>query len=265
MEWLEFRRVLFRSIMRTYVGIVGGGVHLGPLGTAATSRPIAPAPGDYDGEIGGILTGRGNRSTSKEPAPVPLCPPQTPHACPDANPGRRGGKPAPNPLSCGTAWLIGNTISEAHASSILLQTLVPIYQITWCYNPEGHNFNIPTTEFRGGGGTWVHLVRRPLFGLLYQPRIIDDVWSSRWNENWQGKPKYSEKTCPTATLSTTNPPWPDLGSNPGRRGEKQTTNHLSYGTPSPPHYLKLYITANLMHKFVQVMAVKVLFLPFFLQ
>jgi hypothetical protein len=21
------------------------------------------------------------------------------------------------------------------------------------------------------------------------------VWSSRWNENWQGKPKYSEKTC----------------------------------------------------------------------
>jgi hypothetical protein len=29
------------------------------------------------------------------------------------------------------------------------------------------------------------------------------VWSSRCNENWQGKPKYSEKTCPSATLSTT--------------------------------------------------------------
>jgi hypothetical protein len=29
------------------------------------------------------------------------------------------------------------------------------------------------------------------------------VWSSRWNENWQGKPKYWEKTCPSATLSTT--------------------------------------------------------------
>jgi hypothetical protein len=26
----------------------------------------------------------------------------------------------------------------------------------------------------------------------------------RWNENWQGKPKYSEKTCTSATLSTTN-------------------------------------------------------------
>jgi hypothetical protein len=39
-----------------------------------------PAPDDYDdGEIGGII-GRGNRSTWKKPAPMPLCPPQTPHA-----------------------------------------------------------------------------------------------------------------------------------------------------------------------------------------
>jgi hypothetical protein len=60
--------------------ILGGGVQLGPLGTAATNRPTVPAPGDYDdGEIGGMI-GRGNRSTGKKPAPVPLCPPQTPHA-----------------------------------------------------------------------------------------------------------------------------------------------------------------------------------------
>jgi hypothetical protein len=53
---------------------------LGPLGTAATNRPIVPALGDYDGgEIGGMI-GRGNRSTRKKPAPVPLCPPQIPHA-----------------------------------------------------------------------------------------------------------------------------------------------------------------------------------------
>jgi hypothetical protein len=32
-----------------------------------------------------------------------------------------------------------------------------------------------------------------------------------------------------ATLSTTNPTWPDPGSNPGRRGEKPATNRLSYG------------------------------------
>jgi hypothetical protein len=35
------------------IGIVGGGVQLGPVGTAATIRPIVPVPGDYDdGEIG---------------------------------------------------------------------------------------------------------------------------------------------------------------------------------------------------------------------
>jgi hypothetical protein len=62
------------------IGIVGGGVQLGPLGTAATNRPIVPAPGDYDhGEIGGMI-GRGNRSTRRKLAPVPLCPPQIPHA-----------------------------------------------------------------------------------------------------------------------------------------------------------------------------------------
>jgi hypothetical protein len=53
---------------------------LGPLGTAATHRPIVPPQGDYDdGEISGMI-GRGNRSTRIKPAPVPLCPPQTPHA-----------------------------------------------------------------------------------------------------------------------------------------------------------------------------------------
>jgi hypothetical protein len=59
------------------IGIVGGAVQLGPLGTAATNRPIVPAPGDYDDrEIGGLI-GRGNRSTRRKPGPVPLCPPQT--------------------------------------------------------------------------------------------------------------------------------------------------------------------------------------------
>jgi hypothetical protein len=82
---------------------VGDGVQLGPLGTAAINRLIVPAMGDYDdGEIGGMKIGRGNRSTLRKPVPVPLCPPQTPH-CPDANAGRRGGKPATNRLGYGTA------------------------------------------------------------------------------------------------------------------------------------------------------------------
>jgi hypothetical protein len=62
------------------IGIVRSGVQFGPLGTAATNRPIVPAPGDYgDEEIGGMI-GRGSRSSRRKPAPVPLFPPQTPHA-----------------------------------------------------------------------------------------------------------------------------------------------------------------------------------------
>jgi hypothetical protein len=65
--------------LKLKIGIVGGGI-LGPLDTAATNWPIVPAPRDYDdGEIGGMI-GKGNRSTLSKPAPVPLCPPHTPHA-----------------------------------------------------------------------------------------------------------------------------------------------------------------------------------------
>jgi hypothetical protein len=38
------------------------------------------------------------------------------------------------------------------------------------------------------------------------------------------------KTCPSATLSTTNFTWTVPGSNPGLRGEKPATNRLSHGT-----------------------------------
>jgi hypothetical protein len=37
------------------------------------------------------------------------------------------------------------------------------------------------------------------------------------------------KTCPSATLSTTNPTWTDPGSEPGLRGERPATNRLSHG------------------------------------
>jgi hypothetical protein len=41
---------------------------------------------------------------------------------------------------------------------------------------------------------------------IVSPRMIyDECGSTRWNENWQGEPKYSEKTGPSATLSTINP------------------------------------------------------------
>ena len=40
------------------------------------------------------------------------------------------------------------------------------------------------------------------------------------------------KTCPSATLSTTNPTWTRPGLNPGLRGERPATNRLSHGTAS---------------------------------
>jgi hypothetical protein len=83
---------------------VEGIVQLGTRGTTDINSPIVPARGDYDdGEIGEMMIGRGNQSTRRISVPVPLCSPQTPHACSEANPGRRGGKPATNRLSYGTA------------------------------------------------------------------------------------------------------------------------------------------------------------------
>jgi hypothetical protein len=55
------------------------------------------------------------------------------------------------------------------------------------------------------------------------------VWSRWWNEKWQRKAKYLEKTCPSATLSTRNPAWPDLGLNLGHHAGNLAINHLSYG------------------------------------
>jgi hypothetical protein len=77
---------------------VGGAVQLCPLGTAATNRPTVPAPGDSDdGEIGGMMIGRGNRSTRRKPAPVPLRPPQ-PHTLPGREPGPPRWEASDQPL-----------------------------------------------------------------------------------------------------------------------------------------------------------------------
>jgi hypothetical protein len=47
----------------------------------------------------------------------------------------------------------------------------------------------------------------------------------------QGKTEeLRRKTCPCATLSTTNSAWIDPGANLGLRGERPATNDLSHGT-----------------------------------
>jgi hypothetical protein len=42
------------------IGILGGGIQLGPLGPAATNMLIVPAPGYYDDGVGGGMIGKGN-------------------------------------------------------------------------------------------------------------------------------------------------------------------------------------------------------------
>jgi hypothetical protein len=54
-----------------------------------------------------------------------------------------------------------------------------------------------------------------------------------WNRSTQ------RQTCPSATLSITNPTWLDPGLNPGRRGKKPATNCLSYGAVSLQRYFIL--------------------------
>jgi hypothetical protein len=52
-----------------------------------------PAPGDYDdGEIGGLMAGE--TEVLGENYPSAALSTTNPTCCPDANPGRRGGKPA---------------------------------------------------------------------------------------------------------------------------------------------------------------------------
>jgi hypothetical protein len=91
---------------------------LDPLGTAATNRPIVPAPDDYDdGEIGGIMIGRGNRSTQEK-------------TC-----GRRGGKSATNRLSYGRAFFFFFFLllpKWGARGSVVVKAL--------CCKPEGRGF-----------------------------------------------------------------------------------------------------------------------------
>jgi hypothetical protein len=55
------------------------------------------------------------------------------------------------------------------------------------------------------------------------------MWISWWNENWQGKLMHSEKTCSSATMSTTDHRWPDLGLKLGCCAGKSMANSLSHG------------------------------------
>jgi hypothetical protein len=54
------------------IRVVGDGVQTGSTRHAATATDCE------NGEFGGMKIDKGNRSTRREPAPAPLCPPQIP-------------------------------------------------------------------------------------------------------------------------------------------------------------------------------------------
>jgi hypothetical protein len=80
----------------------------------------------------------------------------------------------------------------------------------------------------GWSPNWVHSARRQLLACCTCPGWLWG-WRIWWNEDWQRTPKYSVKTCPSATLSTTNPTWLDPGANLDCRSRKPKTNRLSCG------------------------------------
>jgi hypothetical protein len=75
-------------------------VRLSPLGTSATTGLLYQPRmiDDECGAVGGIRIGRGNLSSQRKPAPVPLYRPQIPYDL-GSNPGPCSGKPASKRLS----------------------------------------------------------------------------------------------------------------------------------------------------------------------
>jgi hypothetical protein len=60
--------------------------------------------------------------------------------------------------------------------------------------------------------------------------ILQIYMKQQWNDIDRENQRTWRKTNPSATLSTTNSTWTDLGTNLGLFGEKLVTNHLVYGT-----------------------------------
>jgi hypothetical protein len=111
------------------------------------------------------------------------------------------------------------------------------------------------------GGPW-STRRKPAPVSLCPPQIPHDltwariraaaVGSRRLTNTLQVEVADSQKCwylsteLDSATLSTTNPTWPDLGSNPGRRGGKPTTNQYFTGGGSwlPEMLVPIYRTGQ---------------------
>jgi hypothetical protein len=73
----------------------------------------------------------------------------------------------------------------------------------------------------------------PLRDILFIPQMIYEYGEWWWNYIDRENRRTRRKTCPSATLSTTNATWIDPGTNQGLRGERPVTNCLSHCTALP--------------------------------
>jgi hypothetical protein len=88
------------------IGIMGGGVQLDPLDTAATNMPIVPAQVLMMMEkLVELLAGE-TAVLGENLSPSAALSITNPTCCPEANLVRRGGKPVTNRLSYGTAYTL---------------------------------------------------------------------------------------------------------------------------------------------------------------
>jgi hypothetical protein len=80
---------------------------------------------------------------------------------------------------------------------------------------------------------WYWQGKTEVLGEKHYTASVVDEWMSMehwWSDSDRAKLKYSEKTCPNATFSTTNLTWTDLGQNLCLWVDRPATNHLSHGT-----------------------------------
>jgi hypothetical protein len=101
------------------------------------------------------------------------------------------------------------------------------------------------------------LLLRPFIGLLFQPWMKDgdDCIAISGTNEWQGKPKYSEKTWSITALSTAGPTRLALDSNPGGRGRKLGTTKSGFlsnciDSVSLPLYLGSGVILQFHHQFI---------------
>jgi hypothetical protein len=91
----------------------------------------------------------------------------------------------------------------------------------------------------------------PSIGPSYLLRAIMRMGRIWWNDNWRGKPKSSEKTCLSATLSTTNPTWPDRARNRAVAVGSQRLTTWAMAQPKG-HVIQNQIEYHISWRFYQI-------------